>query len=114
MDGKQHAEFVTTCAPEERFQLFRIEIEGLRIDINKHRQRACPHNRAGRREKTEWRGEDLISRLHSSGDKSQPQCVSARRAAYCFTRATEVCHLVLKRFHLCAKNVMLRCANFLN
>src|SRR5580658_8292753 len=120
MHRKQCAEFVALPAAQKRFHLNGIEIEGARIDIGKHRTGADARNRAGRREKTEGRGENQISRLHARGGLSQPQSVSAGGATYGIGSPAKSRQFTLESLDLSPQDVMLRgadaahCSEYLN
>src|SRR5580700_3105962 len=108
MNRQQDAELVVLAAAQKTFDLIRIEIECPRIDIGKHGARAGPHDGARRSKKTEWRGEYLISRLHSGGSEGEPQGVGARSATDCVACPTEIGEFALESFNLNPENVLLR------
>jgi hypothetical protein len=114
MNREQRAEFVTPAPAQKTLGLRGIEIKRARIDIGKHRARAGSRDGAGRGEKAERRGENLISGLHSSGQQSQPQGVSAGSTTDGFLRAAEFPQLALERLDLGAQDVMLRSAHSLD
>ncbi len=114
MNRKQRAEILAWALAKKRFGLCGIEIESLRVDIGKNRTRASPYNCAGRGKKAEWRGENLISRLHAGGSQSQPESVGAGGTTSAMFRAAERCQLALERFDFRAENVLLGSANALD
>src|ERR1700723_2046660 len=114
MNRQQGAELVVLAAAQKRFDLIRIEIECPGIDVGKYGPRAGPHDGARRSKKTKWRGEYLISRLHSGGSESEPQGVGAGSATDRVACPTETGEFAFESFDLRPKNVLLRCANPLN
>ena len=111
MNREQRAKPVTPAAAQKGFHLSGIEIEGARIYISKHRTRAGPRDGAGRGEKAERRGENLISGLHSRGCESQPQSVRAGGATHRFPCTAELRKLALESLDLRPQNVVLRRAH---
>src|SRR6266851_2581500 len=68
MDGKQRSQLPVAAAPQVRFNLCGIEIEGSGIDVGKHR--TCPGSRncASGSEETEGSSKNLVPGLHAGGD----------------------------------------------
>jgi hypothetical protein len=107
MNRQQDAESVMPGFAHVRLNRNGIEVECLRIDIGERRARSRPHDCAGRSEKAERSGENLISRLYSSRSESQPQGIGSGGATDGVRRAAETRQFALKTFYLRPENVVL-------
>src|SRR5580704_2365139 len=90
MNREQRAEFIALAAAKKRFDSNGIKVKCARIDIRKHRTCSGAHDSAGRGKEAKRCGENLISRLHSRRNQSQPQSIGARGASHGVMRAAEV------------------------
>jgi hypothetical protein len=96
-----------TSGVEIFFQLRRIKVQRVRIDVKEDGSRSRADDCTGGGEETERSGDDVISGTHSGSQQGQPKSIRARGAADSVRCSAKRCQLPLKSLNFLAKNVVL-------
>ncbi len=88
-----------------------IDIEGVRIDVDKDRTRAKPGDAAGGRKEREWRGHDFVARADVECHQRREQCIRSRRDTDRMRDVEKRCQFTLETLDLWPQDKLLRVAH---
>src|ERR1700751_5588263 len=97
-----------------RFDLRRIKVQRVRIDVEQHWARPGAQDGAGGREAAECRGDDAVARAGADGQQGEPESVRPGGAADGLRASYERRDFAFERFDLGPQDEVLRSAHALD